>query len=103
MTNNYKLIFDSVIFKQLKNIDNDSKNIISKMFDKMEEKGPRAGNLLDSKLYIYEIKNKRPPIRLYYKHNQENNDLYVFEFEMKTSSDKQKQTIRRLRKKISET
>lgn len=43
------------------------KNILSKMLNKIELLGPLAGNLLDSKLHIYEIKNMRPPIRLYYK------------------------------------
>ena len=53
------------------------------MFDKIELLGPLTGKLLDSKLFIYEIKAKHPPIRLYFKHNLATNEIYVFEFEMK--------------------
>ena len=48
---------------------------------------------------IYEIKNKHPPIRLYFKHNKETNEVYVFEYQMKTSGLKQKHTIGKLRHK----
>ena len=103
MSNNkiYSLVFDQVIVKQLKKeaSNNDIKNILIKMLDKLEEKGPIAGKLLDSKLFIYELKNKRPPIRLYFKHINKSNELYIFEFEMKRSDKKQKITIERIRSK----
>ena len=70
------------------------------MLDKLEGKGPDAGELLDSRLFLYEIKNKHPPIRLYYKHNLSTDEIYVFEFEMKTSPEKQRRTIDRLRLRL---
>ncbi len=72
------------------------------MLNKIELLGPYAGELLDSKLFLYEIKNKHPPLRLYYKHKRETNEIYVFEFEMKTSSDKQKRTINKLRNRATQ-
>ena len=54
----YTLVFDEEIIKQLKKVDGNIKNILSKMFDKLELGGPIVGKLLDSKLFIYEIKNK---------------------------------------------
>ncbi|MFB6246793.1 MAG: hypothetical protein ABEI74_04350 [Candidatus Pacearchaeota archaeon] len=69
---NYELIFDRVILRQLDKVAKDKsvKEILSKMFDKIEEKGPKAGKLLDPKLKLYELKNKRPPIRLYFDENE---------------------------------
>lgn len=99
------LTFDEVMLKQLKHLGTDAnlRNLISKMLDKLEELGPEAGKLLDSHLLIYEVKMKRPPLRLYYKHVQSKNELYVFEYEMKTSPEKQNSTINRIRKKILES
>ncbi|MBI2147970.1 hypothetical protein HYU19_05905 [Candidatus Woesearchaeota archaeon] len=99
MEKRYKLVFDEVIGKQLTKASKNQaiKEILRKMFDKLEEDGPDIGNLLDSRLYLYELKTKRPPIRLYYKHNLQTNEIYVFEFEMKTSEDKQQKTIHKLR------
>lgn len=62
--------------------------------------GPKIGELLDSKLFIYELKNKRPPIRLYFKHNLQTNEIYVLEFEMKTSEKKQQRTIEKIKRKL---
>ncbi len=45
------------------------------------------------------MKMMRPPIRLYFKHNVVTNELYVFEYEMKTSSGKQQKTIDKIRQK----
>jgi len=97
---NFKLVFDEVILHQLKKAskDNSLKVLLSKILDKIEELGPRAGNLLDSQLHIYEVKMKSPPIRLYYKHNLSTNEIYIFEYEMKTSEKKQNKTIEKIRK-----
>jgi hypothetical protein len=73
------------------------------MFDKLEEKGADAGELLDSRLFIYELKTKHPPIRLYFVPSQNANEIKVFEFEMKTSPEKQKDTIKELREKLSKS
>src|SRR3989344_1546060 len=100
---NYKLIFDEVILRQLKQVGKNKqiKDILIKVFDKIEELGPRAGELLDSQLFIYEKKMKNPPLRVYFKHNIATNEICLFEYEMKTSSAKQQRTIERIRKKVS--
>lgn len=99
---NYEIIFDDVILSQLKEAGKNMhiKNFLSKMLDKIEELGPNAGKLLDSHLFLYEVKNKHPPIRLYFKHMKDSTKIYVFEYELKTSEDKQKKTIFRLRERI---
>jgi len=96
----FTLIFDDVMVSQLKKIGEDHhlRDILSKMFDKMEELGPRAGDLIDSHLFIYEIKSKHPPIRLYFRYIRQTREIYVFEYEMKTSPEKQEKTIGRLKK-----
>ena len=101
MEKNYTLIFDDVMIKQLRKAakNQNIKIILTKMLDRLEFLGPDSGDLLDSQLFIYELKNKHPPIRLYFKHNKQTNEIYVFEFEMKTSVEKQRQTIRKLRQK----
>ncbi|MBU2639362.1 MAG: hypothetical protein KKG75_01500 [Nanoarchaeota archaeon] len=96
----YKIKFDDVILNQLKGIDENIKEILSKMFNKIEKKGPKAGKLIDSKLFIYEMKNKRPPIRLYFKYIKNSNYVWLFEYEMKTSEKKQKRTISKLKDKV---
>lgn len=99
----YRAIFDDVILKQLKKLGEKetARKIISNMLDKIEELGPRAGKLIDSKLFLYEIKNKKPPIRLYFKHVK-GYDIYVFEYELKTSEEKQNKTIEKLKDKTRE-
>ena len=98
---NYNLVFDDVMVKQLKKAAKNQhiKEILTKMLDKLELSGHDAGELLDSQLSLYEVKIKHPPIRLYYKHNKSTNEIYVFEFEMKTSPEKQKATIIKLKQK----
>ena len=101
MGTNYTLVFDDVMIKQLKKAAKNQhiKEILTKMLDKLELSGPDAGELLDSQLSLFEVKIKHPPIRLYYKHNKSTNEIYVFEFEMKTSPEKQKATIKKLKQK----
>ncbi|MBI5002547.1 hypothetical protein HZC31_04120 [Candidatus Woesearchaeota archaeon] len=105
MEKKYPLIFDEIIVKQLQKEASNShiRKILTRMLDKIELLGQYAGELLDSKLFLYEVKNKHPPLRLYYKHKKETDEIYVFEFEMKTSPEKQKKTISRLKKSIMET
>ena len=97
MEKKYTLVFDDVIIKQLKKAAKNQhiKNILTKMLDKLEYSGSDAGYLLDSQLFIYEIKNKHPPIRLYFKHNRQTDEIYVFEFEMKISQERQQSTIKK--------
>lgn len=105
MNKKYTLIFDDIILKQLQKEapHNHVKEIFTKMLDKIELLGLYAGELRDSKLFLYEVKNKHPPLRLYYKHKKDTNEIYVFEFEVKTSPQKQKKTISRLKKTIMES
>jgi mRNA-degrading endonuclease RelE of RelBE toxin-antitoxin system len=101
MTPRFQIIFDDVMLNQLRKLgkNQELKSRISKMLDKIEELGPRAGKLLDAKLGIYEVKSKRPPIRLYFKHVRNTNQIHVFEYEMKTSATRQQATIERLKEK----
>ena len=101
MERNYNIVFDDVMIKQLKKAakNHHIKEILTKMLDKLESTGPDAGELIDHQLFIYEVKLKHPPIRLYFKHNKPTNEIYVFEFEMKTSPEKQKSTIKKLKQK----
>jgi len=99
----YELVFDNVILKQLKKAGKSQKirEILKKMLDKIELAGPSIGELLDSQLFIYELKNMHPPIRLYFKHDRKTNRIMVFEFEMKTSKEKQQKTIQKIRVKAA--
>ena len=93
------------MLKQLKKAGKNKqiRDILSDMLNKIEEFGPRAGELLDSRLHLYERKMKRPPIRLYFKHNIFTSEIYIFEYEMKTSENKQRITIEKIKKKVSES
>ena len=73
---------------------------LAKAFDKIENLGPRAGDLLDARLRIYEIKIKSPPIRLFFKYNPANEEIYLFEYIMKTSQQKQQSIIEKIKRKI---
>ena len=105
MEKSYVLVFDDIMIKQLKKAANNGvvKQILAKMFDRLEQIGPDAGKLLDSKLFIYELKTNHPPIRLYYVPSAETNEIRIFEIEMKTSPEKQKDTIKELREKLSKS
>jgi len=99
---NYILVFDEVIVRQLRKLSTNKhlKDIITNILDRLEEHGPMAGKILDSRFQIYEIKLKHPPIRLYYRYNIITKEIYVFEYEMKTSDTKQQKTIDRIREKL---
>jgi mRNA-degrading endonuclease RelE of RelBE toxin-antitoxin system len=98
----YELVFDKVIFKQLKklNKNNQIKSIISKMFDNLESNGGTIGKMLNNQLMLFELKNKRPSIRLYYKIMANNIEIYILEYELKKNKKKQIITIERLKTKI---
>lgn len=103
MTSKFNIVFDKEMLKQLKQVKKDVEAHITRCFDKLEELGPRAGDLIDSKLNIYELKMKKPPIRIYYCYERNENKLIIFKFEMKKSPEKQKSTISNIRKRISKT
>ena len=99
---NYELVFDDVIFTQLSKLKNDAhtREIVSKIFDKIEESGPQAGKLIDSRLHLYEVKRMHPPIRLYFKIEEDKKEAKIFEYEIKTSQEKQQSTIDKIKKRI---
>ncbi len=105
MQDRYNLIFDDVITRQLKKAAKNGvvKQRLISLLDKLEEKGPEVGELIDSNLSVYELKAKHPPIRLYFVPSPNSKEIKVFEFEMKTSPEKQKETINKLRKRISKS
>lgn len=98
----FQLVFDEVMLAQLKKLGSEKhiRDLLAKLFDKMQSLGPRAGELVDSQLGLYEMKVKHPPIRLYYRHVHGPSELQVFEYEMKTSPEMQKKTIGKLRQRI---
>ncbi|MBI5553845.1 MAG: hypothetical protein HY917_03840 [Candidatus Diapherotrites archaeon] len=98
----YVLVFDEVILKQLKKLARDysTKRILSHVFNRIEERGPLAGKLLDPQLSLYEVKIMRPPLRIYYKIVEAVQEAHVFEYEVKTSQEKQDRTITRLRGRL---
>lgn len=95
---NYKLIFGKSILKKLKKIENksDIKNLVSKMLNKIENKGPSAGKLLDPVINLYEIKSKSPPLRLYFQIIFKRKNAEIIDFEMKKSKNKQNTLIKKL-------
>ncbi|HZX20500.1 MAG TPA: hypothetical protein VFF13_05795 [archaeon] len=94
---NFTLVFSEEMLKQLKQLEKerDTKERILKMFGKIEEKGSDAGKLLDYGLALYEVKSKRPPIRLYFRIVEK--EARIFRYEMKTSAKKQQKTIDEIR------
>ena len=98
----YTLVFDEVMIKQLKQAAKNQqiKVILTKILDKLEKDGPLVGKLIDAKLFLYEVKLKRPPIRLYFKHNKITDEIYIFEYGMKNSPENQQYTIQKIKDKI---
>ena len=99
---NYELVFDDVILTQLSKLRNDThtREIVSKILDKIEELGPNAGKLIDSRLHLYEVKRMHPHIRLYFKIEEDKKEAKIFEYEIKTSQEKQQSTIDKIKKRI---
>ncbi|MFO8015915.1 MAG: hypothetical protein R6U32_02315 [Candidatus Woesearchaeota archaeon] len=98
----YKTVFDKVMLNQLRRLGK-NKNLraaLSLMLDRIEEKGEKAGKLVDSQLFIYEVKSKKPSLRLYFKPVADSKRIYVFEYEMKKGNKKQKATLRRIKDKV---
>ena len=99
----YKVVFDEYVRDKLQKAINksDYKEIIKQWLDLLEVKGPLAGKLLDNHIWLYEMKNKHPPLRLYFYHQKSTDKIIIFELEMKTSKLKQKKTIGKLRHRLS--
>jgi hypothetical protein len=73
------------------------------MLDDLEENGPQAGKLLDSRLHLYELKRGNPSVRIYFKPRAGSKKIDVFEYEIKKGKKRQKKTINNIRKRISES
>ncbi|MEK6964554.1 MAG: hypothetical protein AABX70_09130 [Nanoarchaeota archaeon] len=103
MDKKYLIDFDEVILRQLEQAAKNQsiKAILMKMLNRIEQLGPRAGELLDSQLGLYEVKSKQPPIRLYFEYDRGLEKITIFEYDMKTSPKSQKKTINRLRMRVS--
>jgi mRNA-degrading endonuclease RelE of RelBE toxin-antitoxin system len=91
----YTLIFSKDLLKNLKKLAKDvhTKHILVKMLNKLETKGPSIGILLDSRLRLHELKNKRPPLRIYYWPIPNTDKILVFLSENKTNQRRQQETI----------
>ena len=76
---NYELIFDKPVLRQLQEAVKNKhiQEILRTMLDQLEENGSNSGTLLDTILHIYEIKNKHPQLRLYYKPLVGTNEILV--------------------------
>ncbi len=101
----YEVVFDEVVKVRLQKaiIKSDYREIIKTWLDELEDKGPNAGKLLDNHVWLYELKNKHPPLRLYFYHQKSTDKIIIFELEMKTNEKKQKETIGKLRHKLNFT
>lgn len=99
----YNVVFDEVVKLKLQKAitKSDYREIIKRWLDELEDNGPTAGKLLDNHVWLYEMKNKHPPLRLYFYHQISTNKIIIFELEMKTSELKQKKSIGKLRHKLS--
>lgn len=98
----YTLVFDPVMVRQLRKLESNKavKYLVLKLLEHLRTSGPQAGELLDSRLFLYELKCKRPPLRIYFKPQKTSDEIYVFFFEMKTNPKKQKRTINELRRRL---
>ena len=101
----YEVVFDEVVKVKLQKVitKGNHRGIIKDWLDLLEDKGPVAGKLLDNHVWLYELKNKHPPLRLYFYHQKSTDKIIIFELEMKTNEKKQKETIGKLRHKLNFT
>ena len=99
----YKVVFDKVVKEKFEKaiMGAEYREILKVWFDELESKGQNAGKLLDNHVWLYEMKNKHPPLRLYFYHQKAENKIIIFEIEMKTTEKKQKETINKLRHTLS--
>ncbi len=67
MKEKYLVVFDEEVKKNLQKLilESSSQDLIRRWLDELEKIGPAAGKLLDNHFWLYEMKNKHPPLRLY--------------------------------------
>ena len=99
----FVVVFDDVVKEKLEKAiaKGGAREIIKHWLDELEEHGPNAGKLLDNHLWLYEMKNKHPPLRLYYHYQKSTGKIIIFELEMKTSEKKQNVTITKIKHILS--
>ncbi len=99
----YLVVFDEEVKKNLEKLilGSNNRQLIRRWLDELENNGPTAGKLLDNHLWLYEMKNKHPALRLYFYFQKTENKIIIFDIEMKTSFKKQENTITKLRHKLS--
>ena len=74
----WELIFDEVIKRQLKKVEDHAlHSLVKKCFDDVEENGPMAGKLLDNHVRLFEWKMHHPPLRVYYTLLENNQVLFL--------------------------
>lgn len=105
MEKKYPVVFDEIAKERLEKAITQSeyRTIIKSWLDDLEMNGPAAGKLLDNHVWLYEMKSKRPPLRLYFYHQKSTDKIIIFEVEMKTSEKKQQETIGKLRYRLSKS
>jgi hypothetical protein len=105
MNRQFNVVFDDYVKKKFEKIitKGSYREIIKNWLDSLEETGPAAGKLLDNHVWLYELKNKHPPLRLYFYYQKSTKKVIIFEVEMKTSPLKQQKTIEKIRKRILDT
>lgn len=92
----FKLHFTKKATKQLLKLSKNKSvfEILQTAFDSLEEKGADVGKLLDVKTGLFELKRKRPPLRIYY--GVEMSKVIIIEIEFKKSTRGQNVLISKL-------
>lgn len=93
----YKIEFDKKSLKNIKKLSKVEgiKTLLSKIFDSIEAKGTHTAKCLDSKLNLYEIKRKKPAIRVYFYLRK--STITIVEAKVKKSLRTQSKLIQRIK------
>lgn len=96
-----EITFDSKALKEFKKlaINSEVQKILKKKLDKLESKGCH-GKIIDAKFSIYELKNKKPAIRLYF-YPRGDSEIRILGFQIKKSDGSQKKYIKELLKRFT--
>ena len=80
MEKRYEVVFDEVVKVRLQKVivESEYRDIIKGWLDDLEAGGPASGKLLDNHIWLYEMKSKRPPLRLYFYHQQSTGKIIIF-------------------------
>lgn len=99
----HNVVFDDIMKKHWckYNRNYEVKIAIRSMVHSLKIEGINAGRCINVKLQLYEIKRKRPPLRLYYQPIAD--EILLLACEMKTNKKKQQSLIDSLLKKIHQS